>query len=384
MQGLRGVAVVSSGQVPSREAYPEMFMADLARDAVTAALEKAGMTIDDIDNLVDCSCDMIDGRSISSVFSVEACGGHMKEETKVEGDGTMAVYYAAMRIMSGAFDTGLIVSYSKTSESEPHYYTGLQSEPFYMGPMGLDCLSVSALQADTYMRKHGITREQAAKVAVKNLSNARNNPYAQLKMDLSVEDVLSSEMLATPISRRDFCPTSDGAAAIILAAEGVAENLCENPAWLTGIGVCGDIYYPGHRDLAELASVRKAAEQAYRAAGIGNPLEELDAAEITEICTYHELMLYEGLGFCAEGEGGRLIDSGATRMDGKLPVNPSGGCLASNPWLVTGIDRVAQAALQVSGEAGKCQVKGAKTALAHGADGMALQANAVLVLSSKP
>lgn len=94
---MRKVAVVGTGQVPSKEAYRESFMADLARDAVLAALDDAGLTIDDMDNLVDCSCDMIDGRSISNVFSVEACGGHMREETKVEGAGTQAVYYAAMR-----------------------------------------------------------------------------------------------------------------------------------------------------------------------------------------------------------------------------------------------------------------------------------------------
>lgn len=381
MQGLRRVAVIGSGQVASRESYPNTFMADLARNAILEAFGDTGLTIDDIDTLIDCSCDMIDGRSISSVFSVEACGGHMKEETKVEGDGTLAVYYAAMRVMAGTFDTALVVAYSKTSESEPHYYTGLMCEPFYMAPMGLDYLSVSALQANVYAERYGITREQAAKVAVKNLSNARNNPYAQRKETLTVEDVLSSEMLASPLSELDFCPTSDGAAAVILAAEGVAERITDSPAWIEGIGCCGDIYYPGQRDLCELASVRKAAEQAYGAAGIKKPLQEIDVAEVNELCTYQELMLYEALGFCKDGEGGKLVDSGDTGMGGKLPVNPSGGCIASNPWLVTGINRVAEAALQVSGKAGDRQVKGAKKALAHGADGMALQTNAVLILS---
>ena len=382
MQGLRKVAVVGSGQVASKEAYPETFMADLGRKAVIAALDNTGLTIDDMDSLVDCSCDMIDGRSISSVFSLEACGGYMKEETKVEGDGTQAVYYAVMRIMSGAFDTALVVSYSKTSESEPHYYTGLQSEPFYMTPMGLDYVSVSALQADTYMRKYGITREQAALVAVKNLGNAKNNPYAQRKKDLSVDDVLGSKMLATPLTEFDLCPSSDGAAAVILAAEGKAERITDSPAWITGIGCCGDIYYPGQRDLSELAGVSKAAEQAYKAAGVKKPLKDIDVAEITDICSYHELMLYESLGFCGDGEGGQLVESGKTEMDGELPVNPSGGCLASNPWLVTGINRVAEAALQVSGKAGKHQVEGAGTALAHGADGMGLQTNVVMILTS--
>ncbi|MBU4175690.1 MAG: thiolase family protein [Actinobacteria bacterium] len=382
MQGLRKVAVVGSGQVASKEAYRESFVAELVRNAVHAALDDTGLTIDDIDTLVGCGCDMMDGRSISSVFTLEACGGFMKEETKVEGDGTQAVYYAAMRIMSGAFDTALVTSYSKTSESDPHYYTGLMSEPFCMTPMGLDYVSVSALQADSYASKYGITPEQAALVSVKNMGNAGNNPYAQRKMDLSVQDVLGSKMLATPLRELDLCPSSDGAAAVILAAEGRAEMITDSPAWITGLGCCGDIYYPGQRDLTELASARKAAEQAYKAAGVKKPLKDIDVAEITEVCSYHELMLYEALGFCGDGGGGKLIESGKTEMDGELPVNPSGGCLASNPWMVTGINRVAEASLQVSGRAGERQVKGAGTALAHGADGMALQTNTVIILAS--
>lgn len=382
MQGLRRVAVVGSGQVESKEAYPEIFMADLARQAVLEALDDTGLTIDDIDTLIDCSCDMIDGRSISNVFSVEACGGHMKEETKVEGDGSLAVYYALMRVMSGYFDTALVVAYSKTSESEPHYYTGLMSEPFYMAPMGLDYLSVSALQSDCYASKFGITREQAARVAVKNMKNAKANPYAQLKGDISVKDVLSSRMLATPLTERDFCPTSDGAAAVILAAENVATGITETPAWITGTGCCGDIYYPGQKDLSRLPAVKKAAAQAYRAAGIGDPLEEIDLAEVSTESSYQELMIYEALGFCEEGQGGKMAESGDVEMGGKIPVNPSGGCMTANPWLARGIIRIAEAALQVSGKAGDRQVEGASTAVAHGADGMAFQANAVLVLSS--
>jgi len=382
LQGLRKVAIVGSGQVASKEAYRETFMADLGRQAILAAFDDTGLGIDDIDSVVDCSCDMVDGRSISNVFSVDACGGHMKEETKVEGDGTQAIYYAAMRVMSGAFDTALVVSYSKTSESEPHYYTGLMSEPYYMTPMGLDYVSVSALQADSYVARYGITPEQAAMVSVKNLGNAKNNPYSQRKNDISVKDVLDSKMLATPLTELDLCPSSDGAAAVILAAEGRAEMITDSPAWITGMGCCGDIYYPGQRDLTELASVRKAAKQAYDAAGIKKPMNDIDVAEITEICSYHELMLYEALGFCKDGGGGKLIESGKTRMEGELPVNPSGGCLSSNPWLVTGINRVAEAALQVSGNAGDRQVQGAGTALAHGADGMGLQVNTVIMLAS--
>ncbi|UCG84080.1 MAG: thiolase family protein, partial [Dehalococcoidia bacterium] len=141
-----------------------------------------------------------------------------------------------------------------------------------------------------------------------------------------------------------------------------------------------ETHYLGDRDLAECDALTKAAKKAYSMAGIKNPLREIDVAEISEEYTYQELMWMEGLGFCGRGEGGRLIDRGTTRMNGRLPVNPSGGVLSGNPVGVSGITRVAEAVLQLRGKAGQRQVQGAQVALAHGVTGICGQHQGVMIL----
>jgi acetyl-CoA C-acetyltransferase len=252
-----------------------------------------------------------------------------------------------------------------------------------MRQLGMDFLSAAALQAKRYMYKHGITGEQCAKVAVKNRGNAMNNPLAQEPMDITVEDVFSSKLLASPIRKLDTKPISDGACAMILAPAKRARKLTKKPVWILGASNCYEAHYLGDRDLADCAALTKAAQKAYKMAGIRNPLREIDVAEISEEFTYQELLWTEGLGFCGRGEGGKLIDSGKTRMGGKLPVNPSGGVLSGNPNGVAGMARVAEAALQLRGEAGKRQVQGAKMALAHGVTGICGQHQAVMVLGKK-
>ena len=349
---------------------------------VQKALDDHGLNIGDIDTLIGAGCDMQDGRSISSVFTVEAMGGFLKEESKVEEDGIFAAIYAYQRLLSGMYDTAMIVAYSKGSELSPRYYTGLMFEPIYSRPVGLDGLTAAALQARSYMQASGATEEQAAKVAVKNRANGKRNPYAQIAKDITVEDVLKSEPLASPVKKLDAPPISDGCCVLFMAAEGRAEKMCKKPAWIRGAGYAMDHYYLGHLDMAGLPALRSAAQRAYKAADIGDPAADIDVAEVTEATSFQEMILYEALGLCGDNEGGAMIDAGKSAMDGALPVNPSGGALCANAKIATGLVRLGEAAAQVSGTAGDHQVPDAKTALAHGFNGNALQHNAVMVLSA--
>jgi acetyl-CoA C-acetyltransferase len=158
-----------------------------------------------------------------------------------------------------------------------------------------------------------------------------------------------------------------------MAAEDVAGGLAEHPAWVHAAATAHDQQYMGDspKRLAVMRSLRAAAEKGYAQAGITNPIEDFDVAEIYEPASYAELAMCENLGICAMGEGGRLIDDGLTQMDGKLPVNPSGGVLSTNPVGATALIRVAEAALQVMGEAGERQVDGVRRALATGYGGNA-------------
>jgi acetyl-CoA C-acetyltransferase len=253
-------------------------------------------------------------------------------------------------------------------------------DPVYERILGLDSISSSALQARAYMDKYGITEEQCAKVSVKNHGNAKNNPNAQMPMDITVDDVMNSRKLAEPIKLYDCSPISDGACAIILANEERANKITDKPVWVKGVGHCAEAYHLGARDLADPIALKAAAEKAYSMAGIKEPFKELDVAEVYDAFSYMELLWMEGLGLCEPGMAGQLIDKGATGMEGELPINPSGGVLSAHPVMVAGLVRLAEAALQLRGDAGDMQIAGAKTALAHGINGLCGQSHCVWIL----
>jgi acetyl-CoA C-acetyltransferase len=168
----------------------------------------------------------------------------------------------------------------------------------------------------------------------------------------------------------------------VLTNEKGAKRFKKSPVWVKGAAHCSDGYTIGYRDLSRSPALADASAKAYKAAGIKNPLKDLDVAEIYDAYSYMEPMWYEGLGLAKEGGGKDLIRSGATEMGGELPVNPSGGVLSAHPVLVAGMARLVEAVLQVRGEAGKRQVKGAKTALAHGINGPCGQAHCVFIVGS--
>jgi acetyl-CoA C-acetyltransferase len=338
------------------------------------------MTIREIDNVVTVSNDFWDGRTISSMAVMDACGAYEKNVSTVEGDGTFGVLYGMLRILSGSFGTTLVAAHCKGSESVPSLITNGMFDPIYQRALGLDAVSSAALQARRYLEKYRIREEQCAQVSVKNHGNAKNNPYAQLALDLSIEDVMRSRMVSDPIKLYDASPVSDGACAVILANEERARKVSQKTVWIKGIGHCAEAYFLGDRDLAECPALIGAAQKAYGMAGIVDPDREIQVAEIYDAFSYMELLWSEGLGFCGKGEGGKLLESGRTRRNGDLPINPSGGVLSAHPVLVAGLARVAESVLQCRGDAGARQVEDVQTALAHGINGPCGQSHCVIVL----
>jgi len=376
------VGVVGVGQTKYERRKKGETFADLVFEATTLALQDAGLTIREIDNVVTVSNDFWDGRTISSMAVMDACGAYEKNVSTVEGDGTFGVLYGMLRILSGSFGTTLVVAHNKGSESLSSLITNGMFDPIYQRALGLDALSSAALQARRYMSKYGVTEEQSAWVSVKNHGNAKNNPLAQLALDLSIKDVMNSRMLSDPIKLYDASPISDGACAVILANEERAKKISRRPVWIKGIGHCAEAYFLGDRDLGECPSLEKAAKRAYGMAGIANPAKEIHVAEIYDAFSYMELLWSEGLGFCGRGQGGKLVESGRTQMNGELPINPSGGVLSAHPVLVAGLARVAECVLQVRGDAGARQIEGVRTALAQGINGPCGQSHCVIVLGN--
>lgn len=374
------IAIVGSAQSGYVERNIEESTPELIYRVTKKVLADASMTRDDIDTVVVGSCDVIDGVSISNVYSVDATGSFLKDESKVEEDAAFAAFYAYLRLMSGQFETALVVGWGKGSETSIPLYSGLIFEPFYQRPLGLEAVSAGALQARAYMERYGISDEQVARVAVKNRRNAAKNPYAQLKKEVTLEEVISSPPCALPLRELHLPPVSDGACAIILARGKRAREITDKPVWIKGVGSATDAYHLGYRDLTSLDAVKQAARSAYDMADIKDPVKDIDVAEISGSFPFQEMMLYEALGLCVVGDGGRFADEGVTEMEGELPVNPSGGPLCADPVPATGLIRMAEAYLQVSGKAGERQVKGARRALVHATSGVCLQGNVVYVL----
>jgi acetyl-CoA C-acetyltransferase len=377
-------AIIGIGQTRAAGGMKEFNYAELVYPAVVAALQDAGITIEDIDNIVTTSNDFWDGRTISSMATGDVSGAWDRNISCVEGDGAFGAFYGMCRALSGHYDTTLVTAYSKGSESVSAYITNAAFDPIYMRSLGLDMVSACALQARRYMNRYGVSEEQCAVVSSKNHRNALANPNAHLKLDLSVEDVMNSRMICDPLKLYDCSPVSDGAVAVVFANEKKAKKLGRKPVWVKGVSFCMDNYLLGDRDLAECSALEKAAAKAYDAAGISNPRKEIDVAEIYDAFSYQELLWTEGLGFCERGGGGRLAESGATQKTGDIPVNPSGGLLASHPVIAAGLIRIAEAVRQIRGEAGSMQIaKDVRTALAHGVNGICGQSHCVWILGKE-
>ncbi|MBI4614296.1 MAG: thiolase family protein, partial [Planctomycetes bacterium] len=269
------------------------------------------------------------------------------------------------------------------TESSPHSYTGMMSDPFFGRPVGLGGLAAAALQARAWIEASGAPARALAEVAAKNRTNGARNPLAHLREAVSVEEVEASPVAASPLRTLEVSPASDGAAAMVVAVEERAREIHPRPVWIEGAGYSHDLAYPGHRNLARLKSCREASERAFRMARVRSAVRQTNFAEVSECFAHQELMLYEALGLAPAGEAARFLDSGATRPDGDYPVNPSGGALCGDPGVATGLARVGEVCLQLWRKAGAHQLEPAPTrGVAHAASGLAMQSNLVYVLGT--
>jgi acetyl-CoA C-acetyltransferase len=380
-------AIVACGQTDHASRRLDVSLPELAREAIDRCLESRGLGLDDVDAVVMGNMEMFEGIYLVDQLAVDALGAVGKPLFKLNTGGTVGASVAVAchhLVASGRFARVLGVGVQKQSEGSTQSAITTVGDPVWERAVMAGAIGNFATMASTYIDESGVTEEQAAKVAVKARRNACRNPHAHLRLpDITVEEVLQSEMLAHPIHRLDMCPSSDGACAIVMAGGDGAGDLADRPAWVHAATTAHDQQYMGDspKRLAVMRSLRAAAEKGYRQAGIEDPRRDFDVAEIYEPASYAELAMCENLGICPMGEGGRLIDEGVTLMDGELPVNPSGGVLSTNPVGATALIRVAEAALQVMGEAGERQVDGVRRALATGYGGNAW--TDLLVLSAE-
>ncbi len=371
-------AIIGVGMTKIEKNKVRETFADMVWEAVNAALDDAGMTIGDIDNVVTTSSDFWDGRTISCMAVGDASGAADKNISCVEGDGTYGAFYGMTRCLSGPYKTTLVTGHSKGSQSVSSLITNAAFDPIYERSFGMDMVSACAMQARSYMHRTGVTPEQAALVSVKNHGNAMKNPLAQLPMKITVDDVLKSEMIADPLRQLDCSPISDGCCAVIIAHESAVKKSKRMPVWIKGVSICADSFFFGDRDLSRAKALTEAAGRAFGMAGIKDPKKEIDVVELYDAFTYQELMWLEEMGL-ADGAA-KLLEKGEFDIDGRMPVNPSGGLLSGHPVIAAGLYRISEIVKQIRGEAGAHQVKKAGTGLAHGVNGLCGQSHCVWVL----
>ncbi|WP_194860876.1 thiolase domain-containing protein [Dietzia sp. SYD-A1] len=364
-------AVLGTGQTHHVARRTDVSMSGLCREAIDAAMTDAGVGWDEIDAVVVGKApDLFEGVMMPELMMADALGAVGKPLLRVHTAGSVGgstAVVAASHIQSGRYRRVLAVAWEKQSESNAMWALSLPV-PF-TAPVGAGAGGYFAPHVRSYIRTTGAPEHVGAMVAVKDRLNGSINPHAHLKQpDLTVDKVLQGQMLWDPIRFDETCPSSDGACAIVLgdaeAAEEV-ESTGRRVAWVHATALRTEPGTFAGRDYANPQASRDAAAALWAEAGITDPAEEIDAAEIYVPFSWFEPMWLESLGFAAPGEGWRMTESGATARDGSLPVNPSGGVMCSNPIGASGMLRFAEAARQVMGRAEEHQIPGARKALGH-------------------
>jgi acetyl-CoA C-acetyltransferase len=377
-------AVIGVGQTMYRTKRTDVSMAGMVREAAIAALDDAGLTFADIDAVVVGKApDLFEGVMMPEAYLADALGARGKPMMRVHTAGSVGgstALVAAGLIQGGVHDRVLVVAWEKQSESNATW--ALSTHPPLSPSIVVGAGGYFAPHIRAYMRRTGCPDHIGTLVAVKDRQNALLNPYAHLKIPgISREMVESTPMLWEPIRYLETCPSSDGAAAMVLASE---KAVTGTPAWVHGAAMRSEPIFFAGRDTVNPQAGKDCAADVYRQAGITDPRRELDCAEVYVPFSWYEPMWLENLGFAAEGEGWKVTESGATALDGDIPWNPSGGVLSSNPIGASGLIRFAEAALQVRGQAGEHQVPGARRALGHAYGGGAQFYAMWIVGSDKP
>ena len=347
---MRDVAIVSFAQGKSvrREVREEV---EMLVPVIAEAVKRSGLSRSQIGFTVSGSSDYLIGRPFSFVGALDAAGPWPPiEESHVEMDGAFALYEAWVRLQHGDIDAAVVYCFGRSSLGDIREVLVAQLDPYLLGPLAPDAVSLAALQARAVLDSKKGTERDFAEIAARNRRNAADNPNAQVRKSAPAEELMREPYVVAPLRKHDLPPISDCAAAIVLAAGDLAKKVCPRPAWIRGIDTRIEPHSLGVRDLASSPSTKTAGETA----GVGRA--PVDVAELHAPYSFQEIILKEALG-----------------LDANVRVNPSGGALAANPVMVAGLLRIGEAAQQI--HEGK-----ARRAVAHATSGPCLQQNLVCVL----
>ncbi|MEV6625033.1 thiolase domain-containing protein [Amycolatopsis sp. NPDC051106] len=380
-------AVLGTGQTHHRAKRQDVSMPGLLREAIDRAMADAQVGWADIDAVVlGKAPDLFEGVMMPELFLADALGATGKPLLRVHTAGSVGgstALVAASLVQSGVHRRVLTVAYEKQSESNAMW--GLSILPPFQMPVGAGAGGYFAPHVRSYIRRSGAPEHVGAIVAAKDRRNGALNPYAHLRQaDITVESVRKSQMLWDPIRYDETCPSSDGACAMVLGDEAAGDAVEGGAAWIHATAMRTEPTTFAGRDQVNPQAGRDAAAALWAEAGITDPMSEVDVAEIYVPFSWFEPMWLENLGFAPEGEGWKVTEAGETAIGGRLPCNPSGGVLSSNPIGASGMLRFSEAAKQVMGRAGDYQVDGARIALGHAYGGGSQYFSMWVVGAAKP
>ena len=371
---------------PTRFA-PDKSMFQLHAEAARGALDDAGLTIRDVDGLFTTGIGMSAMGVVGLADYLNLTPNYL-DSTAIGGSSFVAhTAHAAAAISAGLCSVALITYGSTAASSRLAIGTGGiggAADPCdqYEVPFGTTTVGSYAMVAQRHMHEYGTTSEQLAEIAVTMRLHASMNPVAKYREPITVEDVMASRIISSPLHLLDCCIISDGAGAVVVTSAARARDLKKRPVYLLGAGETVRHSGRGVRDYMEMAAAQS-GKLAFERAGVTH--KDIDLAMIYDSFTITVLLTLENLGFCARGEGGSFVSGGRLRFDGELPVNTDGGGLSSNHPGMRGIFLVIEAVKQLRGECGPRQVKDCGTALVHGTGGtLGLRhSGATLILSNQ-
>ncbi|MCX8165048.1 MAG: thiolase domain-containing protein [Acidilobaceae archaeon] len=361
-------AVLGIGWHGFRPSVPELSFAEMMYEAAVRAYEDAGVEArEDIDVFVSCQEDFWEGIAISDEFAPDPIGGVMRPTMTVAGDGLQCVGQAFMMIRSGLAEVVAVEAHAKPSDVKTLqgvYELALDPQLRTLGPG--NPLFPAGLDAVAYMKRSGAEREHLALVAVKNRNRGLRNARAPHAARITIEDVMASEPVVYPLTAYEIAGYTDVAVNVVIASERKARELKGEPVWLEGIWWSTEVG-SGTMEWHEwgrMPSMKAAAREAYRQAGISDPRRQTDFAEVEDRFSFMELLSLEELGLAPEGAH-RLLEAGHFDAKGGYPVNPSGGSLSlGTSFEATGLVRLLEAVLQLRGKAGGTQVEGERAIVA--------------------
>jgi acetyl-CoA acetyltransferase len=369
-------AIVGVAESDLGEVGPGLTPLDLIGQATSRALEDAGLEKGDVDGLFSASAYYhMPTLSVGEYLGIRP---RYSDATSMGGSSFVShLFHAAAAIDAGLCEVALIAYGSTQRSAGGRLVSGSETLPYEAAYRPRYPVSMYALAASRHMHEYGTTREQLAEVAVAARKWAKLNPKAFVQGDLSIEDVLDSRMVSSPLSVLDCCLVTDGGGAVLVTSVGRAQALRKPPVYLLGVG---EAHW--HRNISQMPdlTVSAAAEsgpRAYRMAKIGP--EDVDVAMLYDAFTINTVLFLEDLGFCEKGEGGAFASGGRISPGGELAVNTNGGGLSYNHPGMYGLLLLVEATRQIRGECGERQVADANVALVHGNGGvLSSQVSAVL------